>query len=264
MPGDCVQSVSDGLLALDVSPTLIARAIRLFPPSIAGVLVYGSRARGDHLASSDLDLLAVSSTPTRSTHDDSVSLSFYTEEQLSSGRGTLFGVHLARDAKILWDPEEVLARSVAQMGTLDTARLFERARRLSQVLGAQEFDLPKYLPGLLREARYLLRSCLYASAITAGEPCFSVRELAVRHGDPRLVELLASRPLGAATLSQLSECCSRLEAMLGPLPPNRHGSLEALIVNEWSTGGDLLAMALMALGGSASEADYTEIKKVLL
>lgn len=56
-----------------------------------------------------------------------------------------------------------------------------------------ECDLPKYLPGLLREARYLLRSCLYAQAMAASDPCYSVRELAVRHSAPHLTHLQASR-----------------------------------------------------------------------
>jgi len=262
---DLALAVGNGLRVLGVPTMLIATATALIPPTVHGVLVYGSRARGDHLDSSDLDLLAVSSTPERSAHDGAVSLSFYTDEQLASGRGTLFGVHLARDSIILWDPRGVLADRVAAMGELDTTRLFERALSLSRVLGSREYDLPKYLPGLLREARYLLRSCLYASAIAAGQPCFSVRELAGRYGDPSLVELLASRPLDKATCSTLEECCSRLEAILGPLPANRHGSLEALIVNEWACGGELLAMAMMALGGgSAIESDYAEIDKVLL
>jgi hypothetical protein len=48
------------------------------------------------------------------------------------------------------------------------------------------------------------------------------------------------------------------------LPINLHGSLEALIVNEWQSGGDLLSMAFMALGTTGGDSDYAEIEKILL
>ena len=249
---------------IDIPSRMIDAALDLVPSETRALLVYGSRARRDHVAGSDLDLLALVSEPARSVHGGDVSLSFYTEAQLRSGSGTLFGAHLARDAHLVFDPEGVLAACLSSMGNVDTRRLFNRSSDLAQVLGSQSRDLPKYLPGLLREARYLLRSCLYASAIASGDPCFSVRELAERHGDPVLVELLASRPLYAATETDLAECCLRLEALLGPIPVNPHGSLEALIVNEWDRGSDLLAMGMLALGGSNLEFDYAEIKKVLL
>ncbi|WP_285100919.1 hypothetical protein [Promicromonospora sp. MEB111] len=268
MPTDS-RSQADGALriqleAFDVPDRMIDAALDLIPAEVRALLVYGSRARQDHIDDSDLDLLALVSEPAKSVHGGDVSLSFYTEAQLRSGSGTLFGAHLARDSRVLLDPEGVLADCLSSMGGVDTARLFRRSSDLAQVLGSQGYDLPKYLPGLLREARYLLRSCLYAQAIASGDPCFSVRELAEKLGDPALVELLASRPLYTATEADLVECCLRLEAIVGPIPSNPHGSLEALIVNEWDSGSDLLAMGMLALGGSNLEFDYAEIKKVLL
>lgn len=127
-----------------------------------------------------------------------------------------------------------------------------------------EHDLPKYLPGLLREARYLLRSCLYAQAIAAGNPCFSVRELAVRHGDPHLAQLLASRQPGEPSISELTECLSRLRRIIGDFPPSRNGSLEATVVNEWDRAGDLLSMAFLALGITGQGSGYAEVEKILL
>ncbi|MGF0115462.1 nucleotidyltransferase domain-containing protein [Promicromonospora sp. Marseille-Q5078] len=240
------------------------RAVATLSEDIDGLLIYGSRARGDHVPGSDLDLLALVQTARPTIHDGEVALSFYTEDQLRTGIASLFGAHLARDAHILWDPAGTLAACVGGMGNVDAARLMRRALYFSQVLGSLDRDLPKYLPGLLREARYLLRSCLYAQAIAEGAPCFSVREIAERHGDPALESLLASRPIGEASRSELEECCSKLADILGPIPANPHGSLEALIVNEWGSSNELVAMALLALGGSNSESDYTEVSKVLL
>jgi len=234
------------------------------PIDSSGLLLYGSRARGDAVPGSDLDLLAIVEQPRPSIYSGDVSVSYYTIAQLESGRGTLFGAHLKRDAKVLWDPKGELGAVLSRMGKVDTERLFYRARNVSKILGCLEMDLPKYLPGLLREARYLLRSCLYARAIAEGNPCFSVREIAQRNADPPLALLLASRHTAEPSVEDLTECISRLEVILGPLPMNPHGSLEALIVNEWHNDGDLLSMAFMALGATGDDSDYAEVDKILL
>ncbi|WP_171468404.1 nucleotidyltransferase domain-containing protein [Cellulosimicrobium sp. 72-3] len=256
--------IEQKLEGLGVPRELTAQAISLLPESVDALLLYGSRARGDEVGDSDLDLLALVKEPRITLHEGSVALSFYTEAQLMTGISSLFGAHLARDAQLLWDPSGRLAACLDGMGRVDTDRVVRRARHFAQVLGAQERDLPKYLPGLLREAKYLLRSCLYAEAIAADRACFSVREIASRYNDPRLAGLLASRPAGFDARSDLEECCARLERIIGPLPNNRHGSLEALIVNEWGEDDELVSMALLALGGSNVDADYTEVDKVLL
>lgn len=76
------------------------------------MLVYGSQARGDAVVGSDLDLLALVPTARRSTHSGDVNVSHYTRAQLSSGVSTLFGFHLKRDSKIVWDNNGHLARAV--------------------------------------------------------------------------------------------------------------------------------------------------------
>ena len=245
-------------------PDELAGCVPAMPINSSGLLLYGSWARGDAVPGSDLDLLAIVEQPRPSIYSGDVSVSHYTIAQLESGRGTLFGAHLKRDAKVLWDPRGELGVALSRMGEVDTERLFSRARNMSRILGCPGMDLPKYLPGLLREARYLLRSCLYARAIAEGKPCFSVREIAQRNADPPLASLLSSRHTTEPSVAELTECISRLEVILGQLPKNAHGSLEALIVNEWTNGGDLLSMAFMALGATGDDSDYAEVDKILL
>lgn len=253
----------DALLELGVSHDVLTDFPRL-PSDVEALLIYGSRARGDALPGSDLDLLALVTKPRPSAYAGDVNVSYYTREQLSTGIGTLFGAHLKRDAKIVWDKHGRLTRAVADMGEVDTDRLFSRARSMSALFTSLDHDLPKYLPGLLRQARYLLRSCLYAQAIAAGRPCFSVRELAFRYDDANLARLLASRQQGEATVADLENCLTWLRRLIGEFPPSKNGSLEATVVNEWGDLSDILSMAFMALGAAGNGSDYAEVEKILL
>ena len=135
---------------------------------------------------------------------------------------------------------------------------------MGKILTCPEMDLPSIWQVFCVRPGTCCVAVSYARAIAEGDPCFSVREIAERNADPSLVSLLASRQVKEPSIDDLTECVSRLEAIVGSLPMNPHGSLEALVVNEWYSGGDLLAMAFMALGIAGGESDYAEVDKILL
>lgn len=240
------------------------QAVELLPRKIDGLLIYGSRARGDHLPSSDLDLLAVVPDARKGKTAGLVSLSCYTREQLATATGTLFGAHLRRDARVIFDDGGDISELVENMGEVDATRLIERIRRFTCVLDVTPEDRLQSLRGLVRQAKYLLRSAMYGLAILEGEPCFSVRELAERNRESELVDMLASRPASVATDAELDLLRGRLAGALGKLPKNPHVSLDALIVNEWDTDPELVSIAVMARGHNSSDDPYEEIAKVLL
>ena len=151
------KEVVEALTAIGV-PREMAAACPGLTLDAEGLLIYGSRARGDAVAGSDLDLLALVERARPSANIGDVNMSYYTQAQLATGVGTLFGAHLKRDAKIVWDDAGRLADAVEAMGDVNTDRLLRRAHRMSELFTSPERDLPKYLQGLLREARYLLRA----------------------------------------------------------------------------------------------------------
>jgi len=190
-------------------------------------------------------------------------MSAYTPEQLASASGTLFGMHLQRDGKIVFDHAGHLGELLAHMGRPNPDTLFARIRHLGAVLE----DLPgQHLLGRTRVARYLLRTAVYVQALAVGEPCFSLRELADRAGDPGLVARLSSNPEVAppATQQMLDELVNRLVQVVGELEPNRHGSLRNLAVAEWGEDHDRATLGTLALAGEGPEFDYTALSKVHL
>ena len=233
-----------------------------------GLMIYGSRARGDYVAASDFDILrfaSVAGTPTFKV--GRVSVSSYTERQLESASGTLFGTHLRRDGRILWDPTRELTRLVTGLAPADPDRLLSRVRHYSRILNQSDEEKRENFSGMVRLARYLLRTAVYAESMKSGPPCFSVRELASRYNEPALATLLASDPdvTGPPSVALLSQLTDRLTQEIGSLPGQPYISLQALAVAYWDTDRNLAALALRAADeDDADSLDYSDLPKVLL
>lgn len=253
-------------LQQDLSPDQVDLLITLIPVGTQALVLYGSRARDDFLPESDVDILAIVEEPVGSRHSDPVNVSCYTVDQLNGISGTLFGIHLRRDGIVLADRTGTVEAMVRSFEVPDPAQLFGRIRHFARILDVSADDQGKYLAGLIRLGRYLLRSAVYAEALRIKQPCFSVRELAELFKEPELTELLASRPLTVEELSiqTLADLGSRLERLVGQLPANPHGSIARLAVIEWDADRELATLAILAMAAQAQPFDYSELPKVLL
>lgn len=260
------QALEAALTARGVPPTLRTELRGRLAGRYDGLLLYGSWARGDAGVDSDLDVLALNYLGTFPREEGRVSLARYTSSELSDMSGTLFGFHLTRDGVILRDRNAQLSRILRTIQSPEPGSVISRIRSLTPVLDVSSEDRSRYIEGLTRVARYLLRSALYAEAIDQGEPSFSVREIAQRKDDPDLVGVLSSHvgvhpPASDAVFEDLR---LRLAALIGPLNSNPYGGLHELIEGAWRSDRDLSSFATLALSDDGREHLYEELPKVTL
>ena len=114
-----------------------------------GLLVFGSCARGDDSATSDVDLIAVHRGPPPEDVLDGlsprVSLAFYTPQRLYElpERSPLFANHLSREGVVVHDRSGVLSDVLSRVTPLDTAAVDRLAvltgRRCDEVLSDPGF-----------------------------------------------------------------------------------------------------------------------------
>ena len=263
---DAMAELLDSLNSIGLAPSIVEQVLRMLPPDTLGLLAYGSRSRGDHIRSSDIDLLALVSHPCRAAKDGVIHLSCYTESQLISASGTLFGYHLSRDGTILFDTDEILSGTLKTFASPDKVQLTRRIRDLSIILEVDIRDRRRYISGLCRLGRYLLRTAMYLQALADGRPCFSIRELAQRYADPELTTLLASDPklVPEASLEGLDELRVRLAKLVGLPAQTQYSSLEAITVA--ATGVDPITsqLARLAMSPLDETLDYSQLAKILL
>lgn len=261
-----VAEVERELAVLGVPRCLVDAAMCIVPAGVIGLLVYGSRARGDSVQQSDLDLLALVPEPLGSRTYRNVNLSCYTRPQMISASRTLFGMHIRRDGVIILDPTGELLNLIRDLERPDASLLLSRVRHFSAILDCEETELGLHLPGLCRLGRYLLRTAIYSLALAEGRPCFSVRELADRFNEPGLVTLLSSDPriVSQPSLDELEKLQRRLVEAVGEPPPTIYESLESLAVAEWDDDRERATLAIMAMTSEDQKVGYSDLPKVLL
>lgn len=258
--------IHDTLRSLGIATGIVEALTSRIMNGTVGIMLYGSRARGDFTASSDYDILRLCRSQQPTFTVETVSVSSYTAAQLCSASATLFGTHIARDGRILLDTDGELAGIVQGLEPAEPIALLEQVRRFSTVIDLPDDEASEHIAGVTRLARYLLRTAIYAKAMKQGRPCFSVRELSQRFDDPGLANLLASNTeqTGPPSLSKFKDLHGRLLAEIGSFPAAGWESLEQIGVEMWDVDRNVSALAIRA--GSEDEVDlnYTDLPKVLL
>lgn len=258
--------MEDRLAGLGFESNVATEVLAVLPSEAIAVLLYGSRARGDVHAHSDVDILVVAERFGRTRAEGVVNVSTYSRDQMLSASGTLFGTHLARDGVILHDANGWLAGSLSEFRPTEPRQVLARVRDISVILGSSETSRDRYIEGLVRLARYLLRTALYAKALDPGPPCFSIAGLAERFGQPELRTLLSSHVAvhAVASLAVLIDLEARISEVVGPIDENPYATLQALIVAEWDSNRDVANAALLALSSDRTELPYAEIPRIVL
>jgi hypothetical protein len=260
------ETITDQLGSLGLNDELIRQVVQLLPRSARAVLLYGSRARGDSHQHSDVDVLVIAERHAKTRALGPVSVTTYGSSQIEDADGSLFGMHLARDGVVLHDQDGWLRGILDAFRPSDPGLIIARVRALAVALTSDERSRRRHVRGMVRLARYLLRTALYAKALDPGPPCFSISGLAERFGQPELSVLLSSHELvhGAPSVDVLDDLTRRLGDVVGPIQANPYGSLEALIVAEWSNHKDVSNSALLALADDRADLPYAEIPRIVL
>ena len=163
--------------------------------TISAVILFGSQARGDALAGSDVDLLMIAKEPrTRHVSLGSVSIFLYPWGRLlrDSRAGDLFLCHLVRESRIIYDPTK-------KMAALSQAFRF-RDSYADEIIKASDLGwyiarFPKSLapPVAAKRLAWSVRTILIARAAEQRTPCFAASALSAFSGMDEVAILIARK-----------------------------------------------------------------------
>jgi hypothetical protein len=118
---------------------------------------------------------------------------------------------------------------------------------------AESPDTAKYGHRLRRLGIYLLRTSAYAQLANAGRPTFDVSDVARHLGNPEITIALGLRQRELDLMNDLRVLRMAISSLLGGLPDNPWGSVEALAVSlsrSHPYAATLLGQTLLASGDS--------------
>jgi serine/threonine protein phosphatase 1 len=153
--------------------------------------LFGSHARGEATALSDIDVLQVSDAPALPYTAGPVQVTVYTAQQLRrmAESGSLFAYHLVTVAKVGDDDTNLLDDLRRQFRRPRTyAGLRSEISSASVLLDASMEEFGERVESYASTARYLLRSYVYSILMDREEMTFSWSKASMTLDDPRLLQ----------------------------------------------------------------------------
>ncbi len=163
---------------------------------ILASLLYGSRARGDNSANSDVDVLMITDDGMISHNNlGNLSVSFYPFEDLVQRaiRGDLYLCHVLREGKLLYNSGGVVDELNSKFKLRDSYENEKnQAADIAWLIVKFANDL-RSSPLLGRRLAWCVRTILISSSAENGKPVFSAHELAQLAPQHNILELIAQK-----------------------------------------------------------------------
>jgi len=163
--------------------------------SVLSLALFGSHARGDGDASSDVDILAIEDLGTLKTKSEgSANFAFYPFDFLLnlSRNGDLFMLHIVSESKVIYDPLGLLSRISNEFKYRDS--YLDDISKASEI-GWLLIDKATVIPAniLNRRIAWCVRTILIAQAAELRMPIFSASGLANFSKWPDAMTLIKSK-----------------------------------------------------------------------
>jgi predicted nucleotidyltransferase len=175
----------------------IARQVLTLEKTPCDTMLFGSYARGDQNAESDIDVLQVVKKVSPARKVGKIVVSCYTIRQLVNlaKQGSLFILHLRMEGVILHDPNHVLRSALdCYVAPATYDKLLSTISVAAAVLHLRIDSLnANQASGVVSLGIYLLRTLIYVRCVEMGTPAFSLDRAQVILGEHRAFRFLAQR-----------------------------------------------------------------------
>lgn len=220
-------------------------------PRQSPLMIFGSFARGDASASSDVDVLELTDKRSRPYVVGRAHVYPYTDQRLRTmaESGALFVLHLRKEGLVFRDPNGALAQlldSYSPPVSYDPYRL--ALRSAANLLDTSYERYSTRWKAYNDLAIFILRTTLYIHFVEMGDPVFSLAEIARRLQRNELKAALSLKSASTPDFDLFKSTGVYVSELLGTKIHNPFGSVEAFITNEGVRNPAVTVFGLRLLG----------------